>query len=135
MKNTAVIFVLLSAIFFISGCGQQVDISVYNSTAIFGAEWVAINTHTEHHDQWFWPNSYATRAEDCDSTNSITFKAPESDTLIVSANGQMYASGVTASGLANFNVPSSSQLIYGGLLEDTHWYGEVNLTSVIFYKK
>ena len=135
MKNTAVILALLSAIFFISGCGQQVDITVYNDNPIFGAEWVAINTHSEHNDQTFWPNSFATRAEDCDSTNSITFKAPENDTLIVSANGQLYASGVTSSSLTAFSISPVSQLIYGGLFEDTHWYGEVNLTSVIFYKK
>ncbi len=136
MKKFLLIAVIISAIFLFSGCGQEMDVTVYNAVPLWGAQWIAINGHTEHHDQWFWPYDYARKYDECDNSNSVTFKGKENENLNVCANGQIYeidAGGNTS--LADFSVPVASQLLYGGFLETAHWYAEVNLTSVIIYKK
>ena len=136
MKKTALIIFSLLILFIISGCGQQMDVTVYNANPMYGAEWIAINAHTTGHDQWLDPTGFADQASECDSTNSMTFKGNENEPLAVSANGMMYntdANGNTT--LVAFSVPVTSQTLYSEFLSQPHWYAEVNLQSVIFFKK
>jgi hypothetical protein len=120
----------------ITACGNNLQITVYNANPMFGLEWVAINAHTEHHDQWCDPSGYALKFDECDASNSITFESPENDTLHVAANGKYYTvDGTGNTTLTDFTVDDTTQLLYGGFLEQPHWYAEVNLKSVIIYKK
>jgi hypothetical protein len=136
MKKFLPIFAILTGVIFITACGNNLSITVYNAIPLYGVEWAAINGHTEHHDQWFYPLNFAQTSDACDATNSVTFESPEGDTLHVGANGKIYTVDATGNTtLSDFSVSDTTQLLYGGFLDQPHWYAEVNLQSVIIFKK
>jgi hypothetical protein len=136
MKKFLLIAAIFAFILMFYGCGQNLDITVYNAVPVAGAQWIMINGHTEHHDQWMGPTSFADKSDECDNTNSMSFQSPENDTLHVAANGERYVIDSTGNTtIQSYTVPDTTQVLYGGLLEQPHWYAEVNLTSVIIFKK
>lgn len=139
MKKFLFLAAIIPAIFLFSGCGQEMDVTVYNATGITSANGsIAINGHTDKVDMWGTPSTYALSADDVNSTNSISFKAKESDTLSVSANGYI-CTAVDATGMCtavqSFYVGPSEQVIYGSFMEDAHWYAAINMGSIVFFKK
>jgi hypothetical protein len=136
MKKFLPVFAILTGVMLITACGQNLQITVYNAIPLYGLEWAAVNGHTDHHDQWFYPSNFADKFDECDATNSMTFESPENDTLHVAANGKRYiVDGTGNTTLADFVVDDTTQLLYGGFLDQPHWYAEVNLGSVIIYRK
>jgi hypothetical protein len=132
-KSIAAILLILSLVVF-SGCGQQMTATVYSSIPLVGMEWAAVDANTDGNDQVFWPTTYAQNSNQCNSTNSVTFNIKENQTLTVSANGQVITD-VSTNSLTAFYVSPTAQVVYGEFLSTPHWYAEVNLASVIFYKK
>jgi uncharacterized protein YxeA len=139
MKKMFYLITIIVIILLTSGCGNDLKVTVYNATGLvqFQQQYIALNAHTEHHDQWFDAETTAGSADDLDSTNSFSFTAKENDTLTVGANGQKYpdTSGNTAEAVVAFQIPVSTQVLYGGFLDNPNWYAAVNLQSVIIYRK
>ena len=134
MKKSIAAITAILAILIFTGCGQQMTATVYSAIPVYGLEWVAVNANTNGNDQWFAPTSYANNSDGCNSTNSVTFNIQENQTLTVSANGQAYLDA-SSNSLTAFSVSPTAQVVYGEFLSTPHWYAEVNLASVIFYKK
>lgn len=127
-------FVLIIFLFF--GCGQEVNVTVYNATGINSSYgWIAINIHSEDNDNWFLPTDFAKNDSECNETNSLTIKLKENKTISVAANGQYYDLSQPTPVLTNFEVEKSTATIYGGFPDAPHWYAAVNKESVIIYKK
>jgi hypothetical protein len=134
MKKSIAAILLVFSIFVFSGCGQQMTATVYSAIPLTGLEWAAVDANTDGNDQWFWPTSFAKNSDQCNSTNSVTFNIKENQTLTVSANGQVITD-VSTNSLTAFSISPTAQVVYGDFLSTPHWYAEVNLASVIFYKK
>ncbi len=126
--------IVILAVLIITGCGQQLPITVYNSIPIAGAQQIAINANTGGNDQWFAPTTYALNSDGCNATNSVSFNGNENDTLTVGASGYVFVDSTDTSVTAFYLTPTA-QVIYGEFMSTPHWYAEVNLGSVIFYKK
>lgn len=138
MKKIVFIPAIISVVILLSGCGNDLKVTVYNASGVVsvGLQYIAIDANTGAHDQWFVATDTATSSDNIDSNNSFVFTAKENDTLNVSANGQKYDStGNTANGVTAFQVPASTQVLYGGFLDNPQWYAAVNLQSVVIYKK
>ena len=137
MKNIIIILALTVSGLLLSGCGQDLDVTVYNATGITSASgWVAIDANTNDSAQWIEPTGTALSDINCDATNSFTYKAKENATLNIGGNGQ-YATvdSLGAVTMHSFTLPNGTQILYGDLLSTPHWYAAVNMQSVIFYKK
>ncbi len=136
MKKITILFIVSLMIFFFYGCGQDVNVTVYNSTGINSSTgWIAINVNSENNDNWFEPTDYANNDSDCGPDNSITIKIKENSTIKVTANGYYYDYSQPTPVLTSFEVQTSTATIYGGFPEPPNWYASVNLESVIIYKK
>ncbi|MCE5299691.1 MAG: lipoprotein [Spirochaetia bacterium] len=121
----------------LSGCSQEIKVTVYNATGVTSDNgWIAMNADTGSHNEWFEATSAAYSEADVDETNSFSFTAKENDTLTVQANGQYYTvasgGGVTTT---DFDIPSSTQVLYGEFLGDPQWFASVNMESVVIFKK
>ncbi len=136
MKKITVLIIFSSIILFFYGCGQDLNVTVYNATGINSSiGWIAININSENNDNWFTPTDYANNDSECDANNSITIKLKENSNISVNANGQYYDLSQPTPVLTKFEVPAATATIYGGFPEPPHWYAAVNLESVIIYKK
>lgn len=137
MKKLLLITFSVIILFLFFGCGQEVNVTVYNATGIMSAtgEWIAININSESNDNWFLPSTYAKNDTECDKNNSLTIKLKENSTISVGANGQRYDLSQSPPVLTDFKVPVSTATIYGGFPDPPSWYAAVNMESVLIYKK
>ena len=137
MKKTAIILAMFLSVFIMTGCGQEMDVTIYNATGINSTNgWIAINAHTQANDEWILPTNYATSDEDCDSTNSFTYKVKENDILEIGGNGVLYIDDGSGNiSESEFTLPTGEKTLYGDLLSTPHWYAAVNMDSIVFYKK
>lgn len=137
MNKITVSVVLLLSLFIMSGCGQEMDVTVYNATGISSSGgWLAINVHAPGNDQWVLPIDYALSDEECDSTNSFTFKAKENDNIEIGGNGATFVDDGSGNiSEQEFTLPEGEKIIYGEFLATPHWYAAVNMESIVFYKK
>ena len=132
-KTSALITISLAVIFIFSGCGQDVNLTVYNATGITSASgWLAISVKSEYNSDWFFPTSYAANETYCSPSNSYTVKLKENTSVTVGGNGIVYDG---EGGESEITLPIGNVLLYGGLTGAPAWYAAVNLESVVFYKK
>jgi hypothetical protein len=134
MKKSLAAIILILTLFIFAGCGQQMPVTVYNAIPIFGAQQIAVDANTGSNDQWFAPTTNSLNSDGCNSTNSVTFNTTENDKLSVGASGYIYVDSTDTSVTAFYLTPTA-QVVYADFLSTPHWYAEVNLGSVIFYKK
>ncbi len=136
MGKKLVFSLCLFIIFLFYGCGQELNVTVYNATGINSSYgWVAININSENNNNWFLPTEYAKNDSECNEKNSLTIKLKENNTIKVAANGQYYDMSQPTPVLTDFEVPESTATVYGGFPDPPRWYAAVNKESVIIYKK
>jgi len=137
MKKLLLIIFSVIILFLLFGCGQEVNVTVYNATGIpvVAGEWIAINIHSENNDNWFLPTTYAKNDTECDKNNSLTIKLKENSTISVGANGKYYDLSQPTPVLTDLTVPVSTATVYGGFPDPPAWYAAVNMKSVLIYKK
>jgi uncharacterized protein YceK len=136
MKKIALIIIVLTVGFILSGCGQTLNFTVYNATGVtnYGGGWVAIDIDSEGQAQWLLATGTALTETDCNSTNSLSVKVKENDTVSIGGNGEYSTDGTPAT-LTTFTLPKGQKTVYGGFLDQPAWYAAVNMDSVIFYTK
>lgn len=134
MKKTSIMLIISAiSIFLFAGCGQDVNLTVYNATGITSASGtLAISVKSDSNSDWFFPTSYAANETYCSPSNSYTVKLKENTTVTVGGNGVIFQEG---GGESEITLPIGTVLLYGGLTGAPAWYAAVNLESVVFYKK
>lgn len=133
-KASVIILAAIISSFLFTGCGQDLNLTVYNSTGVSAATgWVAINVASENNNNWFFPTTYALDESQCTSSNSTTLKLKENTTVTISGNGINFGEGDGAD--TSFTLPTGEVTLYGGLTGVPAWYASVNMNTVVFYKK
>jgi len=139
MKKSLAFLLLVSAsLFILTGCGQDLNVTILNRSGIsnHGYSWISIHAHTERFNKTLIPDGYAASDEDITPGNSYSFKAKENDTLQVNANGQ--TAEVDSDGnvtYTDFVVETQSATLFGGFPDSPDWFAAVYLNEVIIYRK
>lgn len=132
-KIITVVLTALIASFIFTGCGQDLNLTVYNATGITSATGaLAISIKSDYNSNWFFPTSYAADETYCTPSNSYTVKLKENTEVTVGGNGVLYEE---EGGESEFTLPIGTVLLYGGLTSAPAWYASVNMESVVFYTK
>ncbi|HDQ25607.1 MAG TPA: hypothetical protein ENN43_02545 [bacterium] len=137
MKKAGIILLSVFIAVMAAGCGQEMNLTVYNSTGIVsgGEQYVVLHASWDGGQKWYPTSTHALDDSYVNEKNSFTVKVKEHDTVRVSAEGAYYKDETT---LVTFDLDSKgdfTQVVYGGFLEAPSWYAAVNLESVVFYKK
>lgn len=136
MKKLILSAVIIFVALLFYGCGQKVDVTVYNTGwPIGGAQWLVTSASWNGGSM---NQPFTGRAYDLSglaANNSFTFEARENDNLVITANGQQYqidTSGNTTLVDAEFNTGTT---LYGGFLDTAHWYAAVYMDAIVIYKQ
>lgn len=144
MKKLLLITAILSVVFLFSGCGQEMDVTIYNTSGVtysgIGDQtYIQITADISNLDGTnitFFPSGVALTDSECDATNSYTITGKENETLHLYAKGYRYnvdSSGNTT--LVDFYVDPVNKILYGSFLEAPRWYAAVFTNSIVIYKK
>lgn len=141
MKKIAALIMLLFAVLFIAGCGQDVEVTIYNASGVYGYanQYILIEARGDHLDQWKYAADVAHDDSELNEDNSFTVKMKENSTLEVEAEGQYYTvDGNGNTSLTKFNTNENgtfSATIYGGFPSAPKWYAACYKDGVTIYKK
>lgn len=139
MKKLFAVLALATIVSFIlSGCGQDLNVTVYNATGITYpyTGWVAIEAHTEGNSQWLDAVSSCNDETGVDQYNSMTFRVKENSTLEIGGNGEQWETDSNGDLVKTpITLPTGSATLYGGFPDAPEWFASVNLDSVVIYKK
>jgi hypothetical protein len=134
-----IIILSMPFIFLLSGCGQQLDVTVWNASGIesYANQWIAITANwSDGGNRNLYPYTSAVDENNLDATNSVSFKAPENSKLTVMCNGQYYTADSTGNTtLTVFATDPYSQSLYGGFMDPGHWYAAAYKNAIVIYKK
>ena len=138
MRKIALFLASLIVVMILSGCGQDLTVTVYNHSGIvsYYNEWIVMNASTERYNGGITALRSTDFDTDVNDTNSFTFQAKENDTLAINANGQYYvtdSSGNTT--LTTFTVSPVTQKLSGGFPDAPKWFAAVYLDNVVIYRK
>ncbi len=142
-KSLFLIGTILIFIFLFSGCGQNIQVTVWNNSGIvpyYSGEWIdatiSSNTGVTRSQEFLETAVNTTGSTDVplDNNNSFTVTLKENANITVTDNGYYYANGVSTTTAIQFS-NTASQTIYGGFPDSPHWYAACFLNSVIIYKQ
>lgn len=134
MKKAAIIIALIAAMLIFSGCGQDINLTIYNDTGITPGAETYCGARVEW-EQGTTAKLFSGSGNDITSSNSFVVQVKEGYDVTVIGYGVYYvedASGNTS--LASY-VESSTATVYGGYLEANNWYACLYMDKVLIYKK
>jgi len=130
--------IILGFIFLLSGCGQSLQVTVWNDSGVvpsLNGQWLAgtltPNTGTTTSQVFL---ETATSDSSLDGNSSFTVTLKENANITVTDNGYYYPNGVTTSGATSF-MNTATQTIYGGFPNPPHWYASCFINAVVIYKQ
>ena len=142
MKKTAIIAIIfILFVFLFAGCGQKMDVTVYNTTGItqLAQQYVQMSAWLDQDQGSNYtqiPTGDAKTEAYCDDTNSFTIKAKENQTLSVYSQGYYYQSDSSGNtSLVHFEDTTVTKTLTGGMLSTPHWYAAIYLNNIVIYEK
>ena len=139
MRKKLKLLLLLIMLIFLYGCGQEVNVTVYNHSGVtpYVDQYIGITASWENGgSRSFFPTDSASSDSEINENNSISFKVKENSQLSVNAWGQYYetdACGNTS--LVSIDLGPEVVTVYGGFPDPPSWYVAVFLNEIFIYKK
>ncbi|MFP4465902.1 MAG: hypothetical protein ACLFP1_02520 [Candidatus Goldiibacteriota bacterium] len=133
-----IVLLLGSIIFLFTGCGQDVQLTVYNSTNVTSANgWVWLQMASDSIEQRHAATDNADTVEQLNESNSFTVKIKENEIVNVHIEGGVYTrdSEGTVTGSDEFEADSSPFTVFGGFPDAPRWFASANKESVIVFRR
>jgi len=140
-KMKKVLFLILAAVtaFVLSGCGQDVNVTVYNHSGVVpsGDQYIGITVEADGSDSLsFFPTENSLSDGEITEGSSRVLKVKEGKTVSVNAWGQYFVTGADDSlSLETFEVGPQTAVVYGGFPSAPDWYAAVFMNEITIYKK
>jgi hypothetical protein len=138
MKKLLLYSGIISSLLLFSGCGQDVNMTVYNHSNVvpYLSEYIGITANYEGGGSIsFFPTTSASSDNGVTADNSVVFKVKENKQVDIKAFGQYYvtdSSGNTS--LAAISLTTSAT-VYGGFPTAPAWYAAIFVDGITVYHK
>jgi hypothetical protein len=134
MKKTILFAGMFASIFMFYGCGQELNLTVYNDTGILPTS----ETYCAARVEWeggTQSHTFSGTGTDISASNSFTVQIKEGSEATVYGYGYYYEEDSGGRTTVASYLQTGVQSVYGGYLEAPNWYACLYMDKVLIYKK